>query len=82
LIINTERGSITETTPANHGFNHAILAIRLPDGLQDPSLLAVETHPKLGRLLIFDPTNSLIPLGGLDGMLQSNYGLLVAPDGG
>ncbi|MFX8542980.1 hypothetical protein ABTM06_19925, partial [Acinetobacter baumannii] len=56
LIINTERGSITETTPANHGFNQAILAIRLPDGLQDPSLLAVETHPKLGRLLIFDPT--------------------------
>jgi hypothetical protein len=39
-------------------------------------------HPKLGRLLIFDPTDEWTPFGRLRGPLQSNYGLLVTPDGG
>ena len=82
FIINTVRGSITEATPANLGFNHAILAIRLPAGLEDPTLLAVSTHAKLGRILFFDPTETLTPLGALSGGLQSNYGLLVTADGG
>lgn len=82
FVINTARGSITESTPANLGFNHMILAIQLPAGMEDASLLAVSTHPKLGRILFFDPTETLAPLGALDGELQANYGLLVAPDGG
>ncbi len=82
LIINTARGSITEGTPANLGFNHAILAIRLPPAAEDPALLAVSTHAKLGKILIFDPTDPLTPLGGLRGELQANYGLLVTPEGG
>jgi Transglutaminase-like superfamily len=82
FIINTVRGSITETTPANLGFNHAIVAIALPPALEDPSLLAVSTHAKLGKILFFDPTDPLTPLGGLSGELQANYGLLVTPDGG
>ncbi len=82
FIINTARGSITESTPANLGFNHMILAIQLPPGTQDSSLLAVSTHPKLGKILFFDPTATLTPLGSLRGELQANYGLLVAPEGG
>jgi hypothetical protein len=82
VLINTERGSITGETPPNSGFNHAITAIRLPDGLTDASLIATIQHPKLGRLLFFDPTNDLIPFGQLPGYLQANYGLLVTPDGG
>lgn len=82
VAIYTERGAITPQTPAHHGFNHAILAIKLPDGLIDPSLVATIQHPKLGRLLFFDPTNELIPFGQLPGYLQANYGLLVTPDGG
>ena len=39
VVINTERGAVTAETPAHHGFNHAILAIKVPDGLNDPSLL-------------------------------------------
>ena len=39
-------------------------------------------HPKLGRLLFFDPTDELVPFGQLSGALQENYGLLVGPDGG
>src|SRR6059036_2367403 len=38
VAINTERGSITPQTPAYRGFDHQITAIRLPDGLADPSL--------------------------------------------
>jgi hypothetical protein len=39
-------------------------------------------HPKLGRLLFFDPTSELTPFGRLYGSLQANYGLLVMPEGG
>jgi Domain of Unknown Function with PDB structure (DUF3857)/Transglutaminase-like superfamily len=82
VAIYTERGAITLQTPAHHGFNHAILAIKLPEGLTDPSLVATIDHPKLGRILFFDPTNDLIPFGQLPGYLQANYGLLVTPEGG
>src|SRR5260370_1218955 len=40
------------------------------------------SHPKLGRLLIFDPTDEFTPCGHLRGELQDNYALLVTPDGG
>jgi hypothetical protein len=82
VLINTERGSVTRDMPAHSGFNHAITAIKLPAGLTDPSLIATMEHPKLGRILFFDPTNELIPFGQLPGYLQANYGLLVTPDGG
>jgi hypothetical protein len=82
VAIYTKRGAITPQTPAHHGFNHAIVAIKLPDGLTDASLKATIQHPKLGRVLFFDPTNDLIPFGQLPGYLQANYGLLVTPDGG
>lgn len=82
VLINTARGAISAETPAHRNFNHAILAIRLPQGLGDPSLIATLDHPKLGKLLFFDPTNELIPFGEIGGYLQANYGLLVTPDGG
>lgn len=83
VVINDERGSVTSETPAYSGaFNHAILAIKLPQGVADASLVATMQDPKLGKLLFFDPTNDLTPFGQLPGYLQANYGLLVAPDGG
>jgi hypothetical protein len=82
VVINAERGSVTGDMPAHDGFNHVITAIKLPDGLTDPSLIATMQHPKLGRILFFDPTNELIPFGQIGGYLQDNYGLLVTPDGG
>jgi hypothetical protein len=82
VVIYTARGAVTPQTPAHHGFNHAILAIKLPDGLTDPSLVATIDHPKLGKLLFFDPTNDLISFGQLPGYLQANYGLLVTADSG
>ena len=82
LPINTQRGSITLETPAYRGFNHVILAIKLPPGVSDPSLIATMQHPKLGKILFFDPTNEVTPFGQIGGYLQSNYGLLVLPEGG
>jgi hypothetical protein len=82
VIVNTQRGAINESTPPNLGFNHVILAIRLPEGIEDPGLLAVFSHPKLGRILFFDPTDTYTPFGRLAGSLQAGFGVLVAPDGG
>jgi len=80
--VNTTRGAVTPATPAVRWFNHEILAVRLPGDVKDSSLVAVLEHPKLGRLLIFDPTDEWTPFGQLRGELQSNYGLLVTQDGG
>jgi len=83
VLINSERGSVAAETPANVGaFDHAILAIKLPPSLSDPSLIATVQHPRLGTLLYFDPTNEMTPFGEIGGYLQANYGLLVTPDGG
>src|SRR5579863_2527528 len=83
VVINSERGSVTAETAANIGaFDHIILAIKLPAGVSDASLVATTQHPRLGRLLYFDPTNELIPFGEIGGYLQGNYGLLVTPEGG
>ena len=82
VVINTERGAVTRETPAHHGFNHAILAIKLPDDVKDPSLIAVMQHPKLGRVLFFDPTDEVTPFGQLRGQLQANYALLITPQSG
>jgi len=82
VVINATRGSVTRDMPAHNGFNHVITAIKLPDGLDDPSLIATVQHPKLGKLLFFDPTNELIPFGQLPGYEQASFALLVAPDGG
>jgi transglutaminase-like putative cysteine protease len=82
VVINDRRGAVTGDMPAHNGFNHVITAIQLPDGMIDPSLVATMQHPKLGRILFFDPTNELIPFGQLPGYLQANYGLLVTSGGG
>jgi Domain of Unknown Function with PDB structure (DUF3857)/Transglutaminase-like superfamily len=82
VMINTERGSVTPATPANSGFDHVITALKLPEDIEDASLFSTIQHPKLGRVLFFDPTDELTPFGQIAGALQANYGLLVTPDGG
>jgi transglutaminase-like putative cysteine protease len=82
LIVNTTRGAVTDSTPVGFRFNHVILAIQLPQDTQGASLPATLTHGKLGRLLLFDPTDTYTPLGQLAGPLQGGYGLLITPVGG
>lgn len=82
VVIHSERGVVAPEFPGISNFNHAILAIRLPDDVPDTTLYSVLRHEKLGRLLFFDPTNSLTPLGHLPTYLQASHGLLVTDEGG
>jgi transglutaminase-like putative cysteine protease len=81
VIVDTDRGVVRPDYPSMN-FDHVILAIRLPEGTDGADLFATVNDPKLGRLLIFDPTNPHVPFGYLPWYLQKNYGLLIAPDGG
>jgi hypothetical protein len=83
LSINVTRGAVNDQTPPQmYLFNHEILGVRIPKDLDDPSVVAIYSHPSLGRILIFDPTDDMTPFGRLRGELQANYGLLVTPEGG
>jgi len=83
LSINTTRGAVNpQTPPQMYWFNHEILGVQLKEDNKDPNLVAIYSHPKLGKVLIFDPTDEMTPFGQLRGELQANYGLLVTPDGG
>ncbi|MGC1629016.1 MAG: DUF3857 and transglutaminase domain-containing protein [Candidatus Acidiferrales bacterium] len=81
VSVDTDRGIVNPKFPSIR-FNHVILAIRLPDSVSGAGLYAVLNDSKLGRLLIFDPTNTYVPLGYLPSYLQDNYALVIAPDGG
>src|SRR5205823_2343845 len=53
VITTTVRGAVDRQFASLDGFNHAIIAIRLPQDVKSDSLSAVINHPKLGRLLLF-----------------------------
>jgi len=76
VLIHSEHGVIQADAPTT-AFDHAILAIELPPA-DNASYRSVITAPDGKRYLIFDPTDSYTPLGGLNEALQGNYGLLVA----
>ncbi|HKF20061.1 MAG TPA: DUF3857 domain-containing transglutaminase family protein [Candidatus Angelobacter sp.] len=82
MPVHDDRGIFTEKTPPNLGFNHVILAIQLPEASYPQALPAVYEHPKLGHLLIFDPTNEFVPFGDLPPYEQDSYALLVTDNGG
>ncbi len=77
VLVHTQRGSVAPEFPML-GFNHAILALRLPPELSTINLHALYEHPRLGRLLFFDPTDSITPLGYLPSSEQGGYGLVVS----
>jgi hypothetical protein len=82
MVIHDTRGIFTEKTPPNSHFNHMILVIQMPEASFPQKLPAMFDHPKLGHLLIFDPTNDLVPLGQLPPYEQDSFGLLVTDSGG
>jgi len=64
VIINAERGVVMPGMPAHtSGFNHVVLAIRLPDSVDDPSVIATDNDKQLGRLRYFVPRMSWSRLG-------------------
>jgi hypothetical protein len=60
-------------------FNHCIIAIKVSDATQAPTIL---DHPTLGRLLIFDATDPYTPVGDLPEYLQGSLALIAAGDNG
>lgn len=82
MPIHATRGIYNDKTPPNSAFNHVILVIQMPEGSFPQKLPAMYEHPKLGHLLIFDPTNDLVPLGQLPPYEQDSFGLLVTDAGG
>ena len=60
-------------------FNHCIIAIRVSDAVKGQTII---DHPKLGRLMIFDPTDEYTPVGDLPDYLQGSFALLIAGDNG
>jgi hypothetical protein len=81
VLVHTQRGVVNPSYPSLGAFNHVIAAIRVTPE-QAKGLAAVIDHPKLGKLLLFDPTSTLTPFGQLPEYLQASRGLLVTPDGG
>jgi hypothetical protein len=56
-----------------HQFNHCIIAIKVRD---ETKVASVVTHPKLGRLIIFDPTDPYTQVGDLPEKEQGSLALI------
>lgn len=59
--------------PSPQQFNHCIIAVKVSDQTQASTIIE---HPKLGRLLIFDATDSETPVGDLPYHLQGSLALI------
>jgi hypothetical protein len=81
VLVNTERAEIVPQFPTLD-FDHAVVAIHLPDSAPSSHLDAEVRQPGQGRLLFFDPTNPAVPIGELPQYLQANFVLMAQPSGG
>jgi hypothetical protein len=60
-------------------FNHCIIAVKVSDATDAPTVI---NHETLGRLLIFDATDEFTPVGDLPDYEQGSYALIIAGDKG
>jgi hypothetical protein len=63
--------------PSPQQFNHCIIAVKVSDETQTATIVQ---HPRFGRLLIFDPTDSETPIGDLPYYLQGSLALIDSKD--
>jgi hypothetical protein len=63
--------------PSPQQFNHCIIAIKVSDETRTATVI---DHPKFGRLLIFDPTDTETPVGDLPFYLQGSLALIDSKD--
>jgi len=82
VLINSDRDVLAPKFPTMRSFDHIILAIRVPEDFDQGGIFATVKHPRLGSLLLFDPTSDITPLGYLPPSLQANNALLVTDEGG
>lgn len=76
VLVDTHRGYVDPDAPSASG-NHAIAAVRIPDGYDSPKLRSVVTTKSGHRYLIVDPTWDKTAFGQLEHNLQGGYALLV-----
>ena len=81
VLIDTDRGFVNPAVPSLW-FNHAILAIELPEQVKSDSYASLVTSKSGKRYIIFDPTDEYTPVGSLRSELQNSYALLVTDSGG
>jgi uncharacterized protein DUF3857/transglutaminase superfamily protein len=79
LIFSGDPNRVVPEWPSPQQFNHCIIAVKVSDEMQAPTIVK---HPNLGRLLIFDPTDDDTPVGDLPDHEQGSYALIVAGDAG
>jgi hypothetical protein len=79
LIYSGDPTHVREEWPSPSQFNHCIIAVKVSDATQAPTIV---THPTLGRVLIFDPTDDNTPVGDLPSHEQGSFALIVAGDAG
>jgi hypothetical protein len=60
-------------------FNHCIVAVKVSAETNAPTVIE---HPTLGRLLIFDATDDMTPVGDLPDYGQNSYALVAAGERG
>jgi hypothetical protein len=60
-------------------FNHCIIAVKVSDETKVPTVI---THPTLGRLMVFDPTDDNTPVGDLPDHEQNSLALIIAAEAG
>lgn len=65
--------------PSPSQFNHCIIAVKVSAETKSPTIIE---HPSLGRLLIFDATDSYTPVGDLPDYLQGSKALIMAGEKG
>ncbi|MGB7621714.1 MAG: DUF3857 domain-containing protein [Terriglobia bacterium] len=75
VIYSGDREFVHPEWPSPMQFNHAVVAIKVSPETIVPSII---DHPRLGRLLIFDPTDPDTPVGDLDEDEQGSYALVIA----
>jgi hypothetical protein len=79
VIYSGDREYVRPQWPAPNQFNHAIVAVKVSPQTTGATVL---DHSRLGRLLIFDPTDPVTPVGDLPQEEQASFALVVAgPDG-
>ena len=79
VIYSGDSDYVREQWASPQQFNHCIVAIKVSDETQAPTII---THSKLGRLLIFDATDDDTPLGDLPDQEQGSLALIVAGEAG
>ncbi len=79
LIFSGDPTYVREEWASPTQFNHCIIAVKVSDATQTATIVQ---HAKLGRLLIFDATDSDTPVGDLPDHEQNSFALIAAGDSG